>query len=398
MEPNEENINHAVYIATLIRRLHEKEILSAAEEEVLMQWQQEDGNQQLLNELQDRQAVTTELRQLKAYDSKGAVKGIFNQLGIAVPARVRKMNPFLRWSSVAAVVLICLTATRFFIQRGGRTMPAPKFSHTGGALTPGSNKATLTLADGSTIILDSTHNGHLAFQGKTNIVKTDGQLTYKGTGAAKTLFNSISTPRGGQYAVTLADGTKIWLNAASTLKYPTAFTGSSRSVELTGEAYFEVAGDKSKPFTVRLNVMDVQVLGTRFNIKAYQDDASIKTTLLDGAVRLTAPGTREALLKPGQQGEWSQQQSRFMVWNVNTNNEVAWRNGYFAFDNENIHDIMKDLSRWYDIDVEFRNNSMEKKFGGTVSRYQNAEEVLEVLELTGSVHFSIKDKKIIVMP
>jgi ferric-dicitrate binding protein FerR (iron transport regulator) len=308
------------------------------------------------------------------------------------------MDPIGRWSSVAAVLLICLTATLFYIQHRGRTIQTPKFSNTRGILPPGGNKAILTLADGSTIQLDSSRNGHLAFQGETNIVKADGLLTYKGTATTEILFNTISTPRGGQYAVTLADGTKIWLNAASSLKYPTAFTGTSRSVELTGEAYFEVAGDKSKPFTVRLNGMDVQVLGTKFNIKAYQDDASIRTTLVDGAVRLTASGAGEALLKPGQQGVWSQQLPRFMVREVNTNNEVAWRNGYFAFDNENIHDIMKDLSRWYNIDIEFRNNLIEKKFGGTVSRYQNAEEVLEILELTGSVHFSIKDKKIIVMP
>jgi len=398
MEPNEENINHAVHIATLIRRLHEKEILSAEEEEELMQWQQEDGNQKLLEQLQDRKAVATELRQLKAYDTDSAVKGIFNQLGIAVPASVRKMNPILRWSSVAALVLICLTATLFYIQHGGRAIQTPKLSNTRGAIPPGGNKATLTLANGSTILLDSARNGHLAFQGKTNIVKVDGQLTYKGTGATEILFNLISTPRGGQYAVILADGTKIWLNAASSLKYPTAFTGTSRSVELTGEAYFEVAGDKSKPFKVRLNGMDVQVLGTKFNIKAYLDDESVKTTLVDGSVKLSAVIAGEALLKPGQQGIWSQQQPRFTIREVNTNNEIAWRNGYFAFDNENIHDIMKDLSRWYNVDIEFGNNLIEKKFGGTVSRYQNAEEVLEMLELTGSVHFNVKGKKIIVMP
>lgn len=397
MASTEENISHAIYIATLIRRRHEKEDLSSDEQKAVEEWQAiHDPDQTLLDELQDRKATTARLRELNAYDANNAVGEIFHQLGIAVPSKVRRLNSLLRWSAAAAVILAFSTLALRYIQGDSPTGHTLATSRT--ALPPGGNKATLTLADGSTIVLDSAHNGLLTLQGKTNIVKADGQLTYEGVSTKEILYNSISTPRGGQYAVTLADGTKIWLNAASSLKYPTSFSGTTRQVELMGEAYFEVAGDKSKPFTVRLNGMEVQVLGTSFNIKAYQDDASIRTTLVDGAVRLSAHAGEQALLKPGQQGLWSQQQPHFLVRQVNTNNEIAWRNGYFAFDNANIRDIMKDISRWYNVDIEFQNSSIEKNFGGTVSRYQNAQDVLEILESTGSVHFKIKDKKIIVMP
>jgi ferric-dicitrate binding protein FerR (iron transport regulator) len=395
MEPNGKNIDHAIYIATLLHRLHEGETLAADEQEAIAAWQAANGTDAFL---QNRKAITDELRQLKKYDAAGAVKTIFGQLDLAVPSRVRRMDTILRRSAVAAVILIIGAISVLYINRppDNRTLISQKPKP---ILPPGSNKAILTLADGSTIVLDSARNGHLALQGKTNIEKSDGQLTYKKVETTtEALYNTITTPRGGQYAVTLADGTKIWLNAASSLKYPTAFAGTTRQVELTGEAYFEIAADQSKPFKVRLNGMDVQVLGTRFNIKAYQDDTTIRTTLLDGAVKLSAATAGESILKPGQQGALRPNQHHFTIREVNVNNAVAWRNGYFAYDNEDVHDIMKDMSRWYNVDVEFNGHLIDNKLGGTISRYQNAEDVLQILEMTGAMHFKIKDKKIIVMP
>jgi ferric-dicitrate binding protein FerR (iron transport regulator) len=395
MEPIGKNIDYAIYIATLLHRLHEGGTLAADEQEAIAAWQAANGADPIL---QDRKAITNELRQLKNYDTATAVRTIFGQLDMAVPSRVRRMDTILRWSAAAAVILIMGAIGMLYINRppNNQTLISLKPKP---ILPPGGNKAILTLADGSAIVLDSAHNGHLALQGKTDIEKSDGQLTYKkAETTTETLYNTITTPRGGQYAVTLADGTKIWLNAASSLKYPTAFAGMTRQVELTGEAYFEIAADLQKPFKVRLNGMDVQVLGTRFNIKAYQDDTTIRTTLLDGAVKLSAATAGESLLKPGQQAILRPNQRHFTIREVNTNNAVAWRNGYFAYENEDIHDIMKDMSRWYNVDVEYNNHSIERKFGGTISRYQNAEDMLQVLELTGSVHFSIKNKKIIVMP
>ncbi|MDO6433518.1 FecR domain-containing protein [Flavitalea sp. BT771] len=395
MEPNGKNIDHAIYIATLLHRLHEGDPLAPDEQEAIAAWQAANGDDTFL---QNSKAITDELRRLKNYDTAGAVKTIFGQLGLAVPSRVRRMDTILRWSAVAAMLLVIGAVSVLYFNRPPNNQatithkPKP-------ILPPGGNKAILTLADGSAIVLDSARNGHLALQGKTNIEKSDGQLMYKNAATTtETLYNTITTPRGGQYAVTLADGSKIWLNAASSLKYPTAFAGTTRQVELTGEAYFEIAADLSKPFKVRLNGMDVQVLGTRFNIKAYQDDTTIRTTLLDGAVKLSAATAGESLLKPGQQATLRPNQRRFTIREVNVNNAVAWRNGYFAFENEDIYGIMKDMSRWYNVDVEFSSHSIESKLGGTLSRYQNAEDVLQVLELTGSVHFSINKKKIIVMP
>lgn len=391
----EKNIDHAIYIATLLRRRDEEEILSADEQQLIEEWQAAHGTEPLF---QDRKAVVAELRHLNDYDTGDAVKSIYDKLGIATPSRVRRIDMLLKWSAVAAVLLIFAAVTILYLDRP-HTGQIPIAAKPKPILSPGGNKAVLTLADGSAIVLDSARNGQIAIQGKTDIEKTDGRLTYKGAATAtEILYNTITTPRGGQYALTLADGTKVWLNAASSLRYPTAFAGSSRSVELTGEAYFEVTGDVSRPFRVRLNGMDVQVLGTRFNIKGYPDDVSIKTTLVEGAVRLSAPAAGEALLKPGQQGVWSQEQSRFLVQTVNADMATAWIKGYFAFDNESINDIMKDIARWYNVDVEFRDNTIKRNFGGTISRYQYAEDVLEMLQLTGSIHFRVKDKKIIVMP
>ncbi|HVU55229.1 MAG TPA: FecR domain-containing protein [Puia sp.] len=396
MASEEENIDHAVYIAGLLRRRDEMEMLTSVEQKLIEEWETVYGADPLFR---DRKAVVAELRQLNAYDTQDAVKHIYGKLGMAIPSRVRKIGGILKWSVAAAVLLIFAAVKILYFDRS-HTNQQPVALKPGHTLQPGGNRATLTLADGRVIELDSTHNGQIAVQGQTDIVKEEGRLTYnkKSPTTAEVLYNSIATPRGGQYALTLADGTKVWLNAASSLRYPTAFAGGARLVELTGEAYFEVTGDKSRPFKVRLNGMDVQVLGTRFDIKGYPGDASIKTTLVDGSVKLSDAAAGEVVLKPGQQGLWSPQQSRFLVRTVNTDMAIAWMKGYFAFDNEPIHDIMKDLARWYNVDVEFRDTAIKKNFGGTISRYQYAEEVLEMLQLTGSVHFKVKDKKIVVMP
>jgi transmembrane sensor len=181
------------------------------------------------------------------------------------------------------------------------------------------------------------------------------------------------------------------------LKYPTVFYGHERRVELSGEAYFEVAKNAAKPFKVSVNGINVQVLGTHFNIMGYNDEKEVKTTLLEGSVKLTNKNCT-ALLKPGEQGVLNHQQTAFNIENVDVDDVVAWKNGFFAFNNEDIQTIMKEISRWYDVDVEFPEKFKRRNFGGTVSRFKDVSQVLNALELTGSIHFKVEERRIIVMP
>lgn len=268
-------------------------------------------------------------------------------------------------------------------------------------IRPGSNNAVLTLADGSTIVLDGAKNGVMATSGNTAIKKLgDGIIAYEGDDKQgkinENASNIITIPRGGQYTVILPDGTKVWLNSASSLTYPVAFKGAERSVALKGEAYFEVAKNKHLPFVVHTNGVDVKVLGTHFNVTAYQDEEEIKTTLLEGSVKLMHEGT-SALLVPGQQGIAGTAVDKIVTKEVNVNQVVAWKSGYFIFRDSDIRDIMKQIGRWYDVDIEYQGNISKKTFGGTYAKSKEITELLSGLELTGLVHFKIDGRRIIVM-
>jgi transmembrane sensor len=270
-------------------------------------------------------------------------------------------------------------------------------------IAPGGNKAVLTLADGSTIILDSLHNGLLAQQGNTQILKVDaGALAYNSKysnakNKTEVEYNVLTTPRGGEYQITLPDGTKVWLNAASSLRFPTSFTDKQRVVELTGEAYFEVVKNASMPFHVKVNNIDVEDLGTHFNIMAYENEQGIKTTLLEGKVSVTKNGVTKNLV-PGKQAITNDQTQTIDVTNANVEQAVAWKDGYFRFKETNIHELMREVERWYDVDVEFKTQGHDQDYTGIVPRTQNVSGLLHTLELTGTVHFEIEGRKIIVLP
>ncbi len=264
-------------------------------------------------------------------------------------------------------------------------------------IAPGGNKAILTLADGTQIILDSAANGNLTNQGNTKIIKLDGKLAYNSTGnSSEILYNTITTPNGGQYQLILEDGSKVWLNAASSLRFPSAFVGKQRNVELTGEAYFEVAKNAAMPFNVLVNNMNVQVLGTHFNVMAYKDESEIKTTLLEGAVKVTS-GSAVGLLKPGKQARLDNS-GNIKIADADIETEMAWKNGLFLFDYTDIKIIMRQLNRWYDADISFEGNITNKTFTAQITRDTNLSAVLKKLELTGGIHFKIEGKKILVMP
>jgi len=266
---------------------------------------------------------------------------------------------------------------------------------------PGKNTAILTLADGSTIVLDSAKNGALTSQGNTKVIKlNNGQLAYSSSGATnEVLYNTMSTPRGGQYKLVLSDGSKVWLNAASSIHYPTSFPGNERKVEITGEAYFEVAHDAKKPFKVSVNNMEVQVLGTHFNVNAYRDERTINTTLLEGSVKVTK-GSSMSILKPGQQAIIQQAGDDKKITvenNIDVEAVIAWKNGYFSFTNADMTAVMRQISRWYDVDIVYEGKIPDRKFGGEISRNLNASQALKILQAS-KVHFRIEGKKIIVLP
>jgi len=264
---------------------------------------------------------------------------------------------------------------------------------------PGGNKAILTLSDGSTIILDDAKNGKVAQQGGTQIAKlANGQLVYNALDnkPVKVVFNTLTTPRGGQFKLTLPDGSKVWLNAASSIKYPTAFIGNERKVEISGEAYFEIAHNAAMPFKVSVNGMEVKVLGTHFNINAYNDESSVKTSLLEGSIRLTK-GSTVTTLSPGQQAQLKNDGNIKVINNVDMDQVVAWKNGYFSFNRSDLQTVMRQLARWYDVEINYEGKIPERQFGGKIDRNSNLSEVLKILE-ESKVHFRIEEKKIIVRP
>ena len=311
----------------------------------------------------------------------------------------------------AAVLCIALFAGLYFYS----TYQSENSSyHAAKKIAPGGNKAILTLADGRQIVLTDADNGELAEQSGLSITKAaDGSLVYhvKNTSdklpeSGKLIYNSITTPRGGQYTVNLPDGSRVWLNAASTLKFPTNLGATAeRRVELNGEAYFEVTPNKSRPFkvitrsAVALNrQQEIEVLGTHFNVSAYDDESSTKTTLLEGSVKVNSilHAKNALVLSPGQQSVLDD--GPISLKAVNPEQFIAWKNNKFMFDGNNIQGIMRQISRWYDVDVMYKGPISKEAFSGKISRFKNLAEVLDLIELTGLVHFKVEGRRIIVMP
>jgi transmembrane sensor len=267
-------------------------------------------------------------------------------------------------------------------------------------IKPGMAKAVLTLGNGSKLILHDAEKGPVASQSGVLLEQSNGRLIYqsdKSQDISEFSQNSISTPRGGEYQLHLADGTIVWLNSASSISYPVAFKGKERRVKILGEAYFEVAKNPKMPFIIEAKGTEVKVLGTHFNVSAYADDEAVKTTLVEGAVRVGMNG-HYALLKPDQQAIARNGSGKIQVRNVDATEALAWKNGNFLFNNENIKVVMKVISRWYDIDVVYRGDVANKTFGGTISRFENFEKLLKTLELTGAIHFKIEGRRGIVTP
>lgn len=325
------------------------------------------------------------------------------------PKPVKPLWP--RIAAVAVILLVMGIGVYIISNRSSRKAPSSTF-YAKNDVSPGSNKAILTLSDGSKISLTDAGNGKVADQAGISITKIDGRLVYELKDAAMKsvsghtkILNSISTPKGGQYQINLPDGTKVWLNSASSLKFPASFKGlRERKVELEGEAYFEVFKDKRSPFKVLSKHQVVEVFGTHFNINSYTDEQSTKTTLLEGSVRVSSVMmTNEKkekpsahFLKPGQQSTLSNTSpEKINIEAARLDQVMAWKNGYFHFDNDNLYTVMRQLSRWYDVEIIYQIKSSDDEFIGDIPRSVNLSEVLKILQY-GGVHFRIEGKKIIV--
>ncbi|ANI90395.1 hypothetical protein A9P82_14525 [Arachidicoccus ginsenosidimutans] len=297
------------------------------------------------------------------------------------------------WYTIAASIVLLLAIVGFlYMQQKNQATNALVQNN---VILPGGNKATLTLADGSQVTLTDAGKGTLAKQGGMEVEKTaDGKIEYKVRDAKNTLavdaVNRITTPRGGQYQLVLSDGTKVWLNAASSISYPIVFTGRTREVTITGEVYFEVAHRPKQPFRVHAGNQTIEDIGTSFDVNAYADEPDRRVTLLEGAVKVGS-----VLLHPGEQSV--EKDGNLSVTNVDARKVIAWKDGYFLFHNASLATIMRQLARWYDVDVEYEGKIPDVHFGGGIARSSNIDEALSILEKSG-IHFKIQNKKIIVMP
>ena len=329
-----------------------------------------------------------------------AIDKTYARIKKQIGAEENKIIPIFkrRWFQIAAAAIVLSGIFIFYkigLGKDNLKQQVAKINSTD--IAPGGNKAILTLADGSQIVLDTAANGNISNQGNTTIIKLDGKLNYTASGKnGEVLYNTIATPKGGMYQIVLSDGSKVWLNAASSLRFPTIFTGKQRNVELSGEAYFEIEKNVAMPFNVTVSEMNVQVLGTHFNVMAYNEESDIKTTLLEGAVKVSK-GSAVGLLKPGKQASIDQN-GAIKIVDAEIEKELAWKNGIFFFENSDIKTIMQQLNRWYDADISYQGNVTNRRFTGQISRYINLSEVLKMLELTGEIHFKIEGRRVLVMP
>jgi transmembrane sensor len=340
-----------------------------------------------------------------------------HQSAVLTQAPVRK----IKWLHVAAaaIIVLFLGAGAYLFNRNttsdaknniAKVEPVKHETHD---VLPGGNKAVLTLANGQQIILDNAANGVLAHQGNSDVVKlANGELAYRGRGsgekAEEVIYNTLGTPRGGQYRLMLPDGSKVWLNAVSSIRYPTAFTGKERTVEITGEAYFEVVKDKSKPFKVTCHTdaeqreaegsaedeITITVLGTHFNVNAYSDEPTAKTTLLEGSVKVTR-NNHSVIINPGEQTQLSKNGTLKVIHDANVDEAVAWRNGLFEFQDADLQSILRQVMRWYDVEVEYQGNIPDRYFTAIISREKTLTGVLEILKLS-DIDYKLEGKKLVV--
>jgi len=313
---------------------------------------------------------------------------------------IHRIHILRRWSAAAAIIIALIGGIYLWnIGIHKKAVPVSPTPMVKNDVLPGGNKAVLTLAGGQRIILDSAHAGQLTIQGNAQVMKINGgKLAYQSTGnttGTAVVYNTLTTPRGGQYQLTLPDGSQVWLNAASSITYPTTFSETVRKVTITGEAYLEVAQKASQPFAVTVNNITIDVIGTSFNINSYPDEPSLKTTVLTGKVRVVQAG-RQVILMPGEQAIAAGNLTVSPVPNIDQ--VTAWKNGSFAFTNADLPTVMRQLARWYNVDVKYEGVMPQRRFNGRIGRSLTLDQVLQGLAKSG-VHYSIEaGNKLIIRP
>jgi transmembrane sensor len=384
-------VENQLRIAKLISLYLTGEI-SADDRALLDQWiHTNERNAGIFNRITNPASLADILLELQKIDTESALQKA--RLRIANEKRLSPQKIIRLWPRIAAAasILLVLSTGGYFLSHKLRTN---QIANTVNEIKPGSNGAVLTLANGQKVILGNAKMGVIAQQNGADLNKAgDSLLVYRSTtaDAAAISYNILETPRGKQYAVVLPDGTKVWLNAASTLKYPTAFTGKERLVELDGEGLFEVAHNPKQPFKVKTASQTVEDIGTRFNISSYNDDPSVKTTLLEGSVKVND----HTVLKPGEQAVLAGN-GKLFVHETDVEAAIAWKNGKFIFDQENIPSVMRKLSRWYNVEVSYNGSVSDKTFTSSISRFDNIQKILDKITFISGVHFKIEGRRIIV--
>lgn len=373
-------------IIFLLKKSRE-EVLTAAEEKELTAFFQDEANRELFNSA--TAAWPVEIPGDEAVDTVNWEPVLQNILLADKPGNTPVKIMYRKWWQYAAAVVFIVAASGAWFLLQHRKQVTHHVPEVAAAIAPGANKALLQLSNGKTIVLSDTQNGVVGRQGSAQIVKTDnGVLAYqRGTAAADNTveYNTMITPRGGQFRIVLQDGSTVWLNAASSLKYPVEFNGAERVVELTGEAYFEVAARLGQPFRVKSKGQEVLVLGTHFNINAYPDEAMTATTLITGKVKVSGAGYA-GVLQPGEQVQQQENSQWQLLRNVDTETVMAWKNGYFSFNKANIVTVMRQLARWYDVNVIFETKNTEQAFVGEIPRNVSLEKALEILQFLSLIH------------
>jgi ferric-dicitrate binding protein FerR (iron transport regulator) len=381
--------------------------ISPEERLQLQEWYRQGTREELLLDIPARDRQEDEMT-LKASLYARIQEAIEKQAGDQPVPQLQPVRSF-RWSyaAAAAVILLVIGGYWYFSHSGQFIQPVTQIQQPSiqNDVAPGSTKAVLTLADGSKIILDSAKTGQLATQGQTAVLNHNGAVTYSGKTTQQILYNTLTTGKGEQSpALTLSDGTKVWLNAASSIRFPVTFTGGIRQVEITGEAYFEVAHNTSQPFHVKVNEMEVQVLGTHFNINAYPDEKTVKTTLLEGSVKVssihplsTVNSQLSIVLSPGQQAVLHHDNGTIVVHETDTDIAIAWKNGLFRFDETDLPTIMRQISRWYDVEVSYEGKIPERTFGGGIDRNLPLSSILKALG-KNNIQYKTEGRKIMILP
>lgn len=396
-------MENSIRTTEYLRQLFEKDHWSDEEKHRVLQYLEQTDNAEIRSLMEEKFSNDLALN-TPHEDAERLLSLIHAKIGVAKPKAGRiLLNNWKRLSIAASVILIAGAATFLYFNNSSANntniASIQKPAKQKNDAAPGHDNAMLTLADGSTIILDSAANGELAQEGNMKVLKIDGQITYAGNSEAdRVIYNTMTTARGNQYQLQLADGSKVWLNAASSIRFPTAFTGNERKVEITGEAYFEVAKNPSRPFKVLVaspaGGMEVEVLGTHFNINAYDDEAAVKTTLAEGKVKVTT-GRSLVMLQPSQQAVLNKENQQLKAMQANLEKELAWRMGMFEFQDDDLLAVMRQLSRWYDVDVSFSGAVSKKLYTGSIRRQATLSQAFQILKLAG-VSYTLEGKAITV--